>query len=1140
VRKNNYANQIFQLFFSEKTKNQMSEKYEWLEGREHVIRRPDTYCGPTTVAKIEGHAFFVEKDKLKSKNIECETSPGLIKLFDEVLTNAMDNSKRDLKQKFIKAFVFEQDGSFMIVNDGSTIPVQFWKDTQRYVPEILVYELMSGQNFKDQREMVGGRNGLGVKITNYLSEYFEILIVNVEDGKRYQQKFRKNASVVEAPKITKLLAKDKHSSTTIIWKPDYARFGMTLPLQLNVIELLKTRAYDAAACTSSTLSVFFNNEKLSIKNLKDYTIALGGDWIGKEEIIVDGKVLFEVCLSHVRKEEHEHGKCIGFVNGLQCSAGTHVELVYRRIIESMNAICKKKMKQSCNIRPQLVKDSLIVVINANFSNPSFSSQTKEKCDLKVDKFGFMYQTLSNSLIKSIEKSTLVENIIQSLKEQEDKAVQKSVQQTKRQKCNIPKYQRALKAQANLYLTEGDSAMAMALAGFSVVGKEHNGVFPLRGKLVNVSGMSAKSALEHQEIMYLTQILKLEPNKEYDDSNTQNLPYRHIIIFTDQDTDGSHIMGLIMTFVREFFPSILKLWPNFIKRFATHIVKAQIGTERKSFFSLQEYKIWLGDRKPSKVKYYKGLGTSTDEEAREYFHNINTHLTDIVYTGEDSSEAIQLFYASNKADDRKKVLKSIDTESFVNYGEEDTTFEFFCHNELIHHCAADCIRSIANGIDGLKPSQRKILHTIRMIKGKEVKVSELAANTTSKTDYLHGEASLIGAIMMMAQTFIGTNNIAYLRPNGQFGSRMTQRDKGLAQPRYVHTQTAEIASYMFRLEDDQVLELSEDDGKQIEPTFFVPIVANVLINGCEGIGTGYKTKIPNFNPIEVIRATKQFIRFQTTPELLPYYHGFLGTVTKSDQEDYIFTGLYEIKDKKKEVHVTELPPTVWTDKYTEWLHKNLPPYFVDFEDRSNKYNVFIILKYKADVDILAKNIVEDLKLYKKGNLSFMNLYDAQGKLHKYNSPHEIIEAHAKVRIELYKKRLQFQIQSMSTTVNILNEKARFLVEVVNGTIQLTNKKKSALRECLRQKNYFEHDNFLYLLKMDLDSLTLDEVEKIKRQATEMTSHLEHLKKKTPESVWEHELDELEQKYTEYVTDISKSCESNKFGNNSKKRKALHVK
>tara|TARA_Y100000741_G_scaffold365242_1_gene361297 strand:- start:12269 stop:15616 length:3348 start_codon:yes stop_codon:yes gene_type:complete len=1094
----------------------MSENYEWLDPREHVLKRSDTYVGSISVTEMQGHVFIEEDDKIVCKNVKTNASPALFKLFDEVISNAIDNSKRDTSQKYIKCALTEE-GVFSVSNDGQTIPIKFWENTDRYIPEILVYELMSGENFKDERINSSGRNGLGVKIVNLLSDFFEIHIINVEYGLSYYQRFEKNASIVKKPIIKKLKATDKRSSTTITFKPEYARLQMSLPLDKNVVNLIKTRAYDASACTSPSVSVYFNDmkKKLQLNTMKDYTLALGGSWIGREEIKDrNGNTNFEFSISAVRKNLDEHPKCVAFVNAIQCSQGTHVEMVYRRLIEAMTEICKKKTKKTCNIRPQQLKDMMIIVINANFQNPTFSSQTKEKLDLRVEKFGFTYSSVSPALMKQLEKSKVLEEVLSIIQEQEEKEVKKSVQQTKRQKLSIPKYQRALKSKANLYVTEGDSAMAMALSGFSVIGRDSNGVFPLRGKLLNVYGMKAKSALEHKEIMHLTQILGLEPNKQYDETNVKSLPYRHIIIFTDQDTDGSHIMGLVLTYLREFFPSLFKLWPDFVKRFATHIVKAKIGTESRSFFSLQEYKKWVGDRTPNHVKYYKGLGTSTDEEAREYFRNIDQHLTEIEYTGDNSEEAIKTFYAPDKANKRKEILQSIDAESCVDYMLPKTTMEEFCYNELIHHCAADNERSIANGIDGLKPSQRKILHTARQRKNGEVKVASLAANTTDLTAYHHGEQSLVSAIMSMAQKHVGTNNIAYLKPNGQFGSRLTKRDEGLAQPRYVFTEISDIAKKMFRAEDDAVLSYAEDDGKQIEPTYFVPVISNVLVNGCEGIGTGYKTSIPNFNPLDIIDQTVSYILHadKALEELVPYYMGFKGRVEK-EGDFYIFSGLYEIKDHI--LTITELPPKVWSTHYFESLQKLTYDYIVDIDQQSTKEDVRIIVKCKSGTKLEDKNILEDFKLSTKIALNQMHLFDKDNVLTRYSCTSDIIKDHAKIRLDMYQKRLQYQIRKVELDVELYKNKARFLKEVSDGKLKIMNKKKEELRSELKTLHYFEHEKFNYLITMEIFNLTLDEVDKMIKLAQKMQDELDILKNTTPQQVWLRELDELKTEYQTYM-------------------------
>lgn len=1105
--------QIFffhQFFCGKKKSKEMQKEYEWLEARQHVLKRPDTYVGPINKCEIKGHAFCKgENNQLSSVNVSCNTSPALFKMFDEIITNAIDNSKRSANQHFIKASL-KEDGTFSCTNDGDTIPVELWKDTGRYVPEILFYELMSGENFKDQREMVGGRNGLGAKIVNLLSKWFQIEIVNLDNGKKYKQTFKNNTYTVETPIIRDLASKDKRSSITISWMPDYERLGVSLPLECEIIQLFETRLYDAAACTKPNISVYFNDNKLGIKCMKDYIQLLGGVFIGHEQITTDSNIAFEYCVS--ASTSSNQPKVIGFCNGLQCSSGTHVDMVYRRLLETINEILKKKLKKTCNVRPQQLKDSLLLVVNLNINNPSFTSQTKERLDTPIDKYGFKYANISATLAKQLEKSDVINDMMAIVQADENKQVVKSIQQTKRQKHSIPKYQKALKSRANLYITEGDSAMAMALSGFSIIGRDHNGVFPLRGKLLNVFGMKAKNALEHKEIMHLTQILELEPNKIYDESNTKNLPYRHIVIFTDQDTDGSHIMGLVLTFLREFFPSILKLWPNFVQRFATHIVKAKIGHEQKSFFSLQEYKKWCGDRKPSHVKYYKGLGTSTDEEAREYFQNIHQHLTEVEYTGTNSEDAIRTFFDPSKSNTRKTILQSIDEESSVNYEKDKTTFEEFCYNELIHHCAADNIRSIANAIDGFKPSQRKIIHVARNRPAGELKVSSLAANTTDQAAYHHGEASLIAAIMSMAQTHIGTNNIAYLKKNGQFGSRLTKRDEGLAAPRYVFTEISTIANLMFRPEDNPILEYAHDDGMQIEPKFFVPIIANVLVNGCEGIGTGYRTYVSNYNPLDVIAATRAYIAGENVTELTPFYSGFTGTTTQEDAS-FIFHGSYRIDGTT--LIIEELPPKVWANHYFENLQKHMPNYVTDCIQQSTKEHVKIIVKTAPGTDLMLHNILDDFKLSVKVSTAQMHLFDNENTLVRYEKTSDIIAQHANVRMKTYEKRLQYQIAQTEVDVQILLNKARFVQEIVDTTLVLTNKKKNEVRAALKDMKYYEHNNFNYLLDMQLFCVTIDEVQKLISLAQNMQDQLDALKTTTPKQLWLKELLELESAYQHYL-------------------------
>lgn len=1073
-------------------------KYSWLSAHQHVLQRPDTYVGPVASTIVHGHAFDTKEETLSTREVQCEASPALFKLFDEVIVNAMDNSQRDPSQKYIKTSVDAATGVFRVCNDGGTIPIKHWKDTERYIPEILMYELMSGENFADDRAHVGGRNGLGVKIVNILSTKFQVEILNVEDGFSYSQTFTQNATQRGTPIVKKLAKHVKRSSTTIQWVPDFERLGMSLPLDANVMSLFETRAFDAAACTN--INVFFNEQKIPIKTFKEYTLGFGGTWVAKE-LLKTEQCELEVCVAKA-----SHGSTIGFVNGLQCSQGTHIDLVHRKLHECVNEYCKKKLKKACTVRPQQVKDAFDVVVTLRVNNPSFSSQTKERLDLRVDKFGAQF-ALSPSFVRQLEK--VCDVFVDLLKAQEDKDVAKSVQQTKKQRHLIPKYQRALKPQANLYITEGDSAMAMAIAGFGVIGRERNGVFPLRGKLVNVFGMSHKSALSHKEIMHLSQILQLEPSKMYDASSTKNLPYRHVVIFTDQDHDGSHIMGLVLTFLRELYPSLFKVWPDFVKRFATPLVKAKVGKELKCFYSEVEFKKWKETNTPVSVKYYKGLGTSTDTEAKEYFRNIQRHLTIVQHTGDASEKAISTFFAASQADMRKTLLKQIDPNSCIDYEKDVTTFENFCHDELIHHCAADNERSIPSAIDGFKPSHRKILFTARKRIKKEMRVAALAAMTTEETAYHHGEASLVMAIMMMAQQHVGTNNISYLVPKGQFGSRCDKRDTGLAAPRYVYTEPSAASRLVFKAEDDGILSFLEDDGISIEPEYYIPVIANALINGSEGIGTGYKTSIPPFNPKEVIQATREFIeKGQVQTQLLPFYQGFKGTI-ELVEGGFLCTGLYTFD--KNTLTITELPPKVWSNPYFEWLQHRDLSFVNDVQQHSTKDSVCIKVVCKPNTSLSHEKILEEFKMTTKITTTHMFLYDAQHVLQQYKDPEDVIKEHAAVRRNKYRARLDKQIEELEMELVLIENKHRFVQEVVSDAIDLRQMTKDELKSYFTTHNFFEHNEFKYLLDMKIYAITKDEVKRLVDLLTQKNGDLDILKKTTVDSLWLKELNEFEAFY-----------------------------
>jgi DNA topoisomerase-2 len=222
-----------------------------------------------------------------------------------------------------------------------------------------------------------------------------------------------------------------------------------------------------------------------------------------------------------------------------------------------------------------------------------------------------------------------------------------------------------------------------------------------------------------------------------------------------------------------------------------------------------------------------------------------------------NDIITLAFDKKRADDRKGWLKKFDiNETLESVG--DVSYDDFVNLELIHFSNADNIRSIPSICDGLKPSLRKILYASfkRGKNAKEIKVAQFAGYVGTETEYHHGEMSLMGAIIGMAQNFPGSNNINLLLPNGNFGSRR-EMGKDSASPRYIFTLTNKLAYKIFREEDEDLLDFIVEEGKQVEPTTYKPILPMILVNGTTGIGTGFSTDIPSFDPLDVVNALKTF-------------------------------------------------------------------------------------------------------------------------------------------------------------------------------------------------------------------------------------------------------------------------------------------
>lgn len=593
---------------------------------------------------------------------------GLYKIFDEILVNAADNKHRCPKQDTIKIEINQEANTISVYNNGTGIPVEVHKEEKIYVPTMIFGHLLTSSNYNDEEEKVtGGRNGFGAKLCNIFSTKFTVETASKQSKKNFKQTWGSNMGKASEPKIK---PHDKGDDfTKVTFSPDLSKFGMD-KLDDDIVGLMSRRAFDVAACTG--VKVYLNGKKLPVSKMKDYM----NMYIKVKED--EGGPPLKVCFQQVSERWQvgctlsDNGfQQISFVNSIATTkGGKHVDHIVDSITKKLMEVLKKKNKGGAAIKPAQIKNHLWIFINSVIVNPTFDSQTKENMTLQAKNFGSKCN-LSDEFITSVSKCGLVESVLNWAKFKADIDLAKTSGKKQTNPKDLPpKLVDAVDAGTRnghlctLIITEGDSAKTLAVAGLSVIGRTHYGVFPLKGKMLNVRDASHKQILENAEINALIKILSLKYKKKYttlDDLKT--LRYGKLMIMADQDQDGSHIKGLVINFIHHNWPELLKL--PFLEEFITPIVKASKKDKEISFYSLPEFEEWKRDTPNNhtfSIKYYKGLGTSTNKEAKEYFQNMERHRILFKYGGQMDDRNIELAFSKKAADQRKEWLTNFMDEA----------------------------------------------------------------------------------------------------------------------------------------------------------------------------------------------------------------------------------------------------------------------------------------------------------------------------------------------------------------------------------------------------------------------------------------------------------------------------------------------
>ena len=1051
--------------------------------REHILSLPDTYIGSIETANEE-----VILQDFKQHTIPV--NPGFYKLIDELLVNAHDHviRMRQRKTELVKHIEIEcKPDHFSIENDGKSIDVAKHPDHDMYIPQLIFGELLTSTNYdKEEKKLVGGKNGYGVKLVNIFGKQLDIDIVDNERGLSYKQTFSDNMTKVSTPVIK---ASKGKPHVKLTWRPDFARFGYT-EIPEPMLNLIQRRVWDLAMTVGKEVKVTWNGELVKCRTLQDYAKAYECDPV----IFEAPNDRWQIAVTQTPTDKFFH---MSFVNGIWTSkGGTHVDAVASQVVGHIVDYLETKKK--VKVKPALVRDHLGLFIVSLIENPSFTSQTKETLTTKASAFGSSHKMGDDTLKKIISKLGIVEKILeaQSIKDAKDNSKTDGKKQSRI--TGIPKLDDAVYAgtaqssKCTLILTEGDSAKAMALSGLSQEQRKFFGVYPLKGKILNVKDTSDSKVEQTKEIAELKKIIGLVSGKKYAD--TSSLRYGSIMIMTDQDYDGSHIRGLLINLFHELWHELIKI-PGFLSYMATPIVKANKGKETKVFYSQYEYEQWR--KTPAsqgyKVKYYKGLGTSTRDEAKEYFTHVNAVKFDYA---EDADVCIDLAFNKGRADDRKEWLKAYDKSALIPAGNK-LPYSDFIHKDLIHFSYYNLERSIPNVMDGLKTSQRKILYAaFKRNLTQEIRVAQFAGYVSEHTGYHHGEASLNETIIGMAQDFVGSNNINWLVPQGQFGTRL-QGGKDAASPRYIHTYLQPKIRKLVPTEDFSVLNYRDDDGLLVEPEWYAPVLPMLLVNGSRGIGTGYSTYVPPCNPAVIKKMLQDWLKGDkealNTP-LTPYFQGFKGTITGE-----VVSGLYR-KDKDAFV-VMELPAGTWTADYREWLEKMLVEGKVkDFTDISTDTEVNIRITGITE-ELLVKSLTDKVKT------TNMHAFNANGIITKYDTLNDILREYAGVRLELYEKRRLHQIKEMKDELPFHENIVRFIKSQCEEK-PVPDLKRKPMAECveLLEKNKYDRINgdYNYIMKLPVSSFTAENIEKHEKDMMALRKSIHALENKNANELWLNDL------------------------------------
>lgn len=610
----------------------IEETYRVLDPISHILLRPQTYVGSNK--PHTDNRWVIENGKFVQKKITI--IPSFLKIFDEVLMNSIDESKRNKKLNKIEVTI-DVEKNFISILDNGGIPVVIHKEHNVFVPEVIFGNLMSGSNYDDtDQRVVAGLNGLGAKLTNVFSTKF---IVSTSDGKKkFYQEFSDNMRNRTPATITN----SRKGFTEIKYYPDLEKFGLS-KIDTDHLAALEKRVYDIAACNIE-VDISLNGESINFRSFDDYVSLYSKDFFS--ESTKDKTWSVAIALSDSGFQQ------VSFVNSTETyDGGTHVEFIMNQVITELRSFFLRKYKT--DVKPSELRNHMFLFLNSTITNPSFSSQTKEKLITEQKEFNESFE-VSSKLINAILKSEIIQSILDWIQQKKAADENKAARQLNKSLDKI-KVDKLIDAKgkdrrnSQLFIFEGDSA---AGAFRKYRDAQTQGAFSLRGKFINVAEITTQKMVDNTEVVNLMAALGLKLGQKIKVSDVR---YGNIFLAVDADYDGSSIAGLLINFLFKFWPELFDLKMIYKLETPIIIVKNNKSKKKTPFFNQQDYTQWLAKANPKEweIKYKKGLSALVDDEYQDIIRRPKLTLI----TRDDFAEgSLQTWFGKDSEPRKVELLK----------------------------------------------------------------------------------------------------------------------------------------------------------------------------------------------------------------------------------------------------------------------------------------------------------------------------------------------------------------------------------------------------------------------------------------------------------------------------------------------------